>query len=409
MWNAILRWSLTQMDPATDPGEENSRAEPQEMSAERREFLTKAFDSLVIDETKRIKIVLSVLKTPLDAERLRGIADQLSTFEEYKVDSEHAQSMSNNALFLQMLHRKACALIELDELVLGLDNANDLVQDKLGGLPVLLAEMESPFFSLRYRVAQVISTVTQNNPKAQERVTAAGGIAILLTQLALTNANQPFPTLPADFSTASSTETETKETKNSREFFEDEDEDESELRTRERLALKTVTKSVFALSSVLRHNPAGIAQFEEQKGIQVLYSLLNTEGKFHANSTNKQLQKEQKRLVKKVVSLLRYFWRENSKYLNGSESVLVSLVTFIGDDNDIDMREQSLRALIELTAHNNNTVDTALRVESLGFREALLRRSKICGSYTDPEDLDMVRDEVELLRILIAKFGQATR
>merc|ERR1712138_125015 len=56
MYKALLKWSLGQSDGTSGP----STAMP--MSEEKRKFLTAAMESYVLDETKRMKDILTILK-----------------------------------------------------------------------------------------------------------------------------------------------------------------------------------------------------------------------------------------------------------------------------------------------------------------------------------------------------------
>lgn len=57
MWNAILKWSLTQTDGTTSS---ESKAKP--MDPERRKWLQDAMNSFVLDETKRMEALVRVLE-----------------------------------------------------------------------------------------------------------------------------------------------------------------------------------------------------------------------------------------------------------------------------------------------------------------------------------------------------------
>ncbi len=370
MWNAILRWSTAQTD-TVDYTNEDKTIEP--MTKERQEFLLKAFESMVVDQTKRIKLIIQVLKVPLDSKQLRQISQQLSALENYQVD--FSTTVSDGELVRLVKKRKEEALEELEDLVLGIDNANDLCNPKIGGMRPLLAQLDSPFLSLRWRAAQVLSTVTQNNPKGQSAATAAGAIVPLLGLLTF-----PQPPLPADFCSIRSAAATA---------ISADEEDETVDSVRNGLSVQVAAKAVLALSSLIRNNEEAEAQFLANDGVRLLsVSLFDS--------------KCDKKLLKKVVSLLRYSWRLPAVRAGGQR--MVSALTRLLNDDDVDLREHALQGLLELLLDAEN-LSFARQTEN-GLRVECLRRVKVCASYVDPDDVDMVREEAAMLQEVLQLLGQ---
>jgi hypothetical protein len=362
MYNAILTWSLTQTD-----GLSETPLEP--MSEERKEFLEKAMDGMVVDEFKRMQIILKVIGMPTDVQQLRGIMEQLSQLDNYQVDEK--QQVSDIALVRMIKTRKEMSLFELDDICGVIDNSNDLCNRKLSGFPVLLSQLSSPFLSVRWRAANAISTVVQNNAHCQNIATEAGAVPALLGLLDLEQGADA-SALPEGFLENPD------EGKEPRSIVHEEDEDQDEVEDRKELALKVVTKAVLALSSLLRHNEPACKVFVESKGLDRLQALFS--------SSNK-------RLLKKVVILLQYFW-QFPEHLDSGGAALPILIRFMGDDRDIVLRERALEAVLALVAAPSNlqliSPGAALHVDLLA---TVQRRLKICVGYTDPDDVDRASDE----------------
>ncbi len=71
IWTGLLQWSIAQGDGF------HSNEPVEEMSEERKEFLRKAFDAMVVDETKRLKVVVNILKMPCeDANTLKAFIEK---------------------------------------------------------------------------------------------------------------------------------------------------------------------------------------------------------------------------------------------------------------------------------------------------------------------------------------------
>jgi hypothetical protein len=369
MWNAILRWSIAQGAFQDDTPLEEHKP----MSPERQEFLRKAFDSMVVDTFKRMKVLLEVLKIPLDGAALRLISQQLGELEEFKV--ENSADLSDTQLVYLVKGHKEQALDEMDDLVGQIDNATDLC--KLG-LDVVLQQLQSPFQSIRWRAAQVVSTVSQNNEAAQPLVTAAGAVPLLLQLLNL----DPHLETTGLLAPPSVTEDQNDDA--------EEVVDETTPVTRLKLTVKTATKAVLALSSLLRYNSAGTTEFIEAKGLAALES-----------SLLESPPRADKRLYKKVINLLRYFWRQ-PELRRSADRLLPVLIRLSGDDGDIDLREQSLSALLDLLDERNTANRLQLTPQArLELRETAGRRSKICSSYTDPDDVDCAAAELQMLTRLL--------
>jgi hypothetical protein len=69
------------------------------------------------------------------------------------------------------IEEKEALLEELVEIVESIDYARDL--HKIGGLPTLLALLQSPHAGLRSRAAEVVAACTQNHPQVGRRCAGA--------------------------------------------------------------------------------------------------------------------------------------------------------------------------------------------------------------------------------------------
>lgn len=189
-WSGLLNWSASFVDDT------KSAETPKPLSEEDRAFLNKVFDSLTVDEVKRVKTLIMILKMNDDAavlkqqlsegntefvsERLRlsaqlifpvlGVCslialqclddinlrkDRLTpeqTAELQSKISEQLQSMSVNELHEFMLEKKVRALDEIDDRVLVIDNAIDF--RTVGGFPPLFDCIRSSHPEIASRACQ---------------------------------------------------------------------------------------------------------------------------------------------------------------------------------------------------------------------------------------------------------------
>jgi hypothetical protein len=370
MYNAILKWSLAQHDGLSD--------EPMEaMTEDRKEFLNMAMESMLVNEFKRMKLVVQTLRMSFDISQLRAAASQLGELETYEV--KEFDAVSDIALIRMIKTRKEMALFELDDLVGTIDNANDLCKNL--GIHHLLAQLSSPFLSIRWRAAQVLSTVVQNNPEGQQAATTANAVPLLLAQLNFEQSADE-SLLPTGFFAAP------EEGKEERSVVHEEDEDYDEIKEVKTLNQKIVTKVILALSSLLRNNPTGTATFLESNGIETLYTLLD-----HPLAN--------KRIIKKIINVLRYFW-QSEEFLVRAGSALPMLIRLMSDP-DINLREAALNSVLELLRHPTNLqlVTSGNSELATSLTTTAFQRLKICASYTDASDIDRVRDEKAALDRLV--------
>ncbi|CAI5503882.1 unnamed protein product [Closterium sp. Naga37s-1] len=126
-------------------------------------------------------------------------------------------------------------LDELQEHVESIDMANDL--KAIGGLEPLLRFLKSPHAILLARAAEVVTTMVQNNEKSQRSVMEAGGHLTLMDML-----------------------------------LNDVD-------------ITARSKAVGAISSLVRHNPEGLASLGAVVGIKGLTSLISSAAQPNTNTT----------------------------------------------------------------------------------------------------------------------------
>jgi len=236
MWNAILKWSLTQHD-----GTKKEDIKP--MSEEDKAFLTKVFASMNGAPAKKMNEIVEILKMPDDVKSLRKIVEKATkrlqeiSFSSSSSSSSHSSSSTSSSpsssssssssttstsspskplekkinvdttelekqaqfllsskgsqqipstdeeLLTMARTKKENSLDELDELVHQIDTAIDLY--KIGGLAPLLGCIRSPFPSVRSKAAHVLATTVQNNPKCQEWALEQKALNVLLESLKL--------------------------------------------------------------------------------------------------------------------------------------------------------------------------------------------------------------------------------
>jgi len=186
--------------------------------------------------------------------------------------------------------KKENALDELDELVERIDSAIDLY--KVGGFPHLLDCLRSLFPSVRSRAAHVLATTVQNNPKCQEWALEQKALNVLLEDLKISD--EP-------------------------------SEDEA----------KVPEKVLYAIAGLTRSFQPAQRAFVQLNGISLVVDLLIN-------------PKASLRVKKKALLALHHFVKDDKTVReNFSQKLVPALSVLIGNE-DIDLREQVLKTLIEL-------------------------------------------------------------
>lgn len=199
MYNAILKWSLSQTDGFTnETARENdtdtkTAAEP--MSEERRDFLMKAMKQYIVNETERINDIIQILKyksagttapnTYTGDTTMKSYHEVIKTAVDVKVNGGQPDIASMlSAVPAQALNEmKIDALLELQERVEQMDNACFFACTCNGSGEIELVldlMLKHPSWRVRIESARVLSTVLQNNATAQTR---AGKISDFLQKV----------------------------------------------------------------------------------------------------------------------------------------------------------------------------------------------------------------------------------
>ncbi|GFZ07021.1 ARM repeat superfamily protein [Actinidia rufa] len=143
--DGMLQWAIGHSDPAKL---KETAESVQQLSS----------DKLKIRQLE-IKELMERLKMPSDAQLMRIAVEDLN----------------NSSLPLED-HRHA--LQELLVLVEPIDNANDL--HKLGGLAIIIRELNNPDSEIRTTSAWILGKASQNNPVIQKQVLELGGLTKLM-------------------------------------------------------------------------------------------------------------------------------------------------------------------------------------------------------------------------------------
>ncbi|GMH28942.1 hypothetical protein Nepgr_030785 [Nepenthes gracilis] len=223
-------------------------------------------------------------------------------------------------------------LDELQEHVESIDMANDL--HSIGGLVPLLGYLKSPHANIRAKAANVVTTVVQNNPRSQQLVMDANGLEPLISN---------FTSDPDVF---------------------------------------IRTKSLGAISSLIRHNKPGIAAFRLANGYASLRDALSSE------SVNFQ---------RKVLNLIHYLLHENR-----ADCTVVTEIGFprimmhLAASDDSGVREAALQGLLELAHFKTSDSSTNITVEHDKLKQLLEQRIKDI-SMMSSEDLGAAKEERQLV------------
>ncbi|XP_022148874.1 hsp70 nucleotide exchange factor FES1 isoform X2 [Momordica charantia] len=144
--DSMLQWAIGHSDPAKLKGTAQDVKQLSPSALKKRQ--------------EEIKDLMEKLKMPSDAKLIQIAIDDLK----------------NSSLSLEDHHR---ALQELLVLVEPIDNANDL--NKLGGIAVLIHELNHIDPNARKVAAWILGKASQNNPIVQKQVLELGALAKLVT------------------------------------------------------------------------------------------------------------------------------------------------------------------------------------------------------------------------------------
>ena len=378
--SGILRWSLSQGDGL----QPNDDVRP--MSEEDARFLQEAFEAFTIDEAQRMRIIANTLALPETEAGLReatgrstewidglqqvpkGVREGESvaiSAEMNKASKPKRPNFHNNTtttstrpsatpqqsqahpdpssidytqLLSELIQRKEGALDELDDRVLTMDNASDFWT--VGGFPPLLAALSSSHPTIRWRAAQALATMCQNNPKCQKYAYDTDVLTPLLRILTA---------IPDPSSPSSSDE------------------------------WQCLTKSLYALSSLLRsETEAFVPLFLRQGGLEQLVTLLL--------SPNLPA-----RPAAKCMALLRLLLREDGVGEVGDKLGWWEGVKHWIGNEDINAREECMR-LLE-AGSEQSTCKVAMRREA-GLVDAVKKRVEQCEQLQG-DDRDVCADELQ--------------
>jgi len=297
-WVGLLKWSMAYHD-----GTQDSMAEP--MSQERMEFIINAMDNMVMDEVKRIRILLAVLELPNERDKLqeymartrhalRILEDRKNLHTLYEMreaekqrkqeEEEEARAIVEGKMDIDLEGYKAHQLTEeelmelqkrvLEEKILALEEMIDRVGRidntvgliKMDGLPTLRVHLRHENEEIRALTAQVIATVVQNSPIAQLGALRAHILQTLIALLHVHPAPRPdgtFPPLPEQFSLVWT------DYKGQVVNF------SPIVNARTKSGLAVVRCALYALTSLLANNTSGQLLFVQNNGLNRLVALLN--------------------------------------------------------------------------------------------------------------------------------------
>ena len=224
MYNAILKWSLNQSDGFDSEESRGSSGDGpalEPMSNERKEFLLRAMKQYIVNETERINDIVEILKfAPARAASSAASSGAASGSKE----GDAAPAASNYAAVIKaavdikvdggepdiaamlaavpataLADMKLEALRELRDRVEQVDNASFFAVNCNGkgelGL-VLDLMLHHPSGRVRVAAAEVLSTVLQNNPAAQQKAATIPGFLSVLLSLSVRGGRRETATSP---------------------------------------------------------------------------------------------------------------------------------------------------------------------------------------------------------------------
>lgn len=309
--DGMLQWAIGHSDPEKlkETAQDVQRMSPSDLKRRQME----------------LKELMEKLKMPSDAQLMQIAIDDLK----------------NSSLPLEDRHR---ALHELLILVEPIDNANDL--PKIGGLAVVIRELDHPDPDVRKLSAWVLGKASQNNPLIQRQVLELGALAKLMMMV-------------------------------KSEFVEE------------------ATKALYAVSALIRNNLAGQQLFYAQAGDLMLQDILSN------SSIDIRLRRKAVFLVGDLAERQLEASNEDELPFFSNKLFLKAVVDLMAS-SDLDLQEKALTAVKNLL-HLRSTqalifkefcgLDTAL--ESMRQQLEDLMAEEFQRDYAT--DVESLRSEVELI------------
>ncbi|KAK0593551.1 hypothetical protein LWI29_037632 [Acer saccharum] len=272
-----------------------------------------------------IKELMERLKMPSDAQLMQIALDDLN----------------NSSLSLEDRHR---ALQELLVLVEPIDNANDLC--KLGGLAVLIRELNHPDTDVRKFSAWILGEASQNNPFVQKQILELGALMKLIKMVKSSY-------------------------------------------------IEEAVKALYAVSALIRNNLAGQELFYAEAGDLMLQDLLRN------SSIDIRLRRKAVFLVGDLVECqLENTHKAELPFL--SNHLFLKSVVDITASTDLDLQEKALVAIKNLL--QLRTTEALVLRDFCGLDGALERlRHQLKGLIQEEDrkdyamDVETIRREVELI------------
>ncbi|XP_052205766.1 uncharacterized protein LOC127810367 [Diospyros lotus] len=309
--DGMLQWAIGHSDP------------------EKLKATAKDVQHLSPDELKKrqieVKELMEKLKMPSDAQLMQIAIDDLN----------------NQSLPVEDRHR---ALKELLILVEPIDNANDL--HKLGGLSIIIRELDNTDPETRTTSAWILGKASQNNPVVQKQVLELGGLPKLMKMV-----------------------------KSS--FVEE------------------AIKAMYAVSALIGNNSDGQELFYAEAGDLILQELLSD------SSADIRLRRKSVFLVAALVEC-QLETRSKAELPFFSNRLFLKSVVDLTASTDLDLQEKALVAIKNLL--KLNTTEALVFRDFCGLDGALKRmRQQLQQLMADENwrdfamDLDTLRREVELI------------
>ncbi|CAI0545507.1 unnamed protein product [Linum tenue] len=301
----MLQWAIGHSDPAAL---KQSAQDAQRLSA-----------AELNKRQMEIKELMEKLKMPSDAQLMQTALDDLK----------------NSSVPIEDRHR---ALEELLVLVEPIDNANDLA--KLGGLALVVGELNHPASDIRTISAWVIGKASQNNALVQKQVLELGALSTLMKMVLSNSADEAI-------------------------------------------------KALYAVSALIRNNVAGQDLFFSEAGDKLLMDVLSN------SSSNIRLRRKTVSLVSDLAEgqLENPVREEHSCF--GNQLFLKSIVD-LTMSIDLDLQEKALLAIKNIL--QLKTGNAVILKDFCGLDDALERMTQELDGVTAEESDGDFAVSVENLR-----------
>eukprot|EP00941_MAST-03F_sp_MAST-3F-sp1_P001948 g1948.t1 len=176
----ILQWSMKQTSDQQDDNSPTENVAP--LSKDDQAWLSEAMEAFCLNETQRLKDLVQILECKPSLNDVNNAADVAESVASHdpnrEVKTETLTELLADLNYAELLKLQLASLVELGERLEQIDNARFFALNHGGSggkLPLLVSLIKDrQEDEIRWRAADVLAAVVQNNPQVQARAVELG-------------------------------------------------------------------------------------------------------------------------------------------------------------------------------------------------------------------------------------------